>query len=72
MTKIKKLIETLINDVNEDESIILSYFDKILQFNYKFILLLGIPYLSLFSYLNPITGVKPKRAFYIFNYIFQL
>ena len=45
MTKIKKMIETLIKDVNEEEIMILSYFDKMLQINYKFILLLGIPYL---------------------------
>jgi hypothetical protein len=45
MTKVANIIENIKNDVNKEDSIILSLFHKVLQINFKFILLLGIPFL---------------------------
>ena len=43
MIKVLNWLETIKNDVNEDESIILSNFHKMLKINFKLILLVGIP-----------------------------
>lgn len=45
MTKVATIIETIINDVNKEESVILSIFHKMLQMNFKLIVFLGIPFL---------------------------
>ena len=45
MTKVANIIEILKNDVNKEESMILSIFQKMLQINFKLILLFGIPLL---------------------------
>lgn len=45
MTKVANIIEFIKNDVNKEESMILSIFQKMLQINFKLILLFGIPLL---------------------------
>ena len=45
MTKVANIIEFIKIDVNKEESMILSIFQKMLQMNFKLILLFGIPLL---------------------------
>jgi hypothetical protein len=45
MTKVANIIGFIRNDVNKEESMILSIFQKMLQINFKLILLFGIPLL---------------------------
>lgn len=45
MIKVLNWLEAIKIDINEDESIILSHFHKMLQINFKLILLFGIPLL---------------------------
>lgn len=45
MTKVANIIEFIKSDVNKEESMILSIFQKMLQMNFKLILLFGIPLL---------------------------
>ena len=45
MTKVANIIEILKNDVNKEESMILSTFNKLLKINFKLILLFGIPFI---------------------------
>ncbi|WP_338469541.1 hypothetical protein R4Z10_11990 [Niallia sp. XMNu-256] len=48
MTKGLYILERIKNDVNNDDSLILSYFDKLLQTHFKLAILIGVP---LFIYL---------------------
>ena len=45
MTKVANIIEIFKNDVNKEESMILSIFHNMLQINFQLILLFGIPFL---------------------------
>jgi hypothetical protein len=45
MTKVANIIEFIKSDVNKEESMILSIFQKMLQMNFKLILFFGIPLL---------------------------
>lgn len=45
MTKVANFIEFIKTDVNKEESMILSIFDKLLKINFKLILLFGIPFI---------------------------
>jgi hypothetical protein len=52
MTKIKQIIEWVQEDVNEEESVIWSYFNKSLNFHFMLLIIMGIPFLIyvLFSF----------------------
>ena len=45
MTKVANIIEIFKNDVNKEDSMILSIFHNMLQINFQLILLFGIPFL---------------------------
>jgi hypothetical protein len=45
MTKVANIIEIFKNDVNKEESMILSILHNMLQINFQLILLFGIPFL---------------------------
>ena len=52
MTKIKQIIEWVRDDVNEDESMVWSIFNKALHIHFSWLIFLGLPFLLyvLFSF----------------------
>ena len=52
MTKIKQIIEWVREDVNEEESVVWSYFNKSLNLHFMWLIFMGIPFLIyvLFSF----------------------
>ena len=74
MTKVANIIEFIKNDVNKEESMILSIFQKMLQINFKLILLFGIPFIHLCGYERPSIGVKgfTIMRFYYHSWLYFL
>jgi|tagenome__1003787_1003787.scaffolds.fasta_scaffold12849467_1 hypothetical protein len=45
MTKITQMIETIREDVNEENSVTLNLFNNILQMSFRLLIFLGVPFL---------------------------